>query len=93
MLMIPGTRRQTHFNDGGSNFLQNTVNLDFSRSFKSVAQGLNLGIGAEYRFEQYKIYKGEEASYSRYADSLFYPNIGETRKVARVHRISWFWSG
>ena len=81
--MTPGTPIPTHFDDGGSNFLQNTTNLDFSKAFKTVASGLNLGLGAEFRFEQYKIYKGEEASYSRYADSLFYPNVGETRKVAR----------
>ena len=38
------TKRQTHFDDGGFNFLQNTVNLDLTKSFKKVAQGLNLGL-------------------------------------------------
>jgi len=63
---IIGNASQTHFDDGGFNFLQNTTNLDFSRSFRSVAQGLNLGLGAEYRYEKYSIYKGEEASYASY---------------------------
>ena len=81
--ITPGTMRQTHFNDGGFNFLQNTINLDLSRSFKTVAQGLNLGLGAEYRYEYYTIYKGEEASYTNYhKDSVFYPNTGDFRTPA-----------
>ena len=58
------------FDDGGFNFLQNTANLDFSRSIKTVANGLNLGIGLEYRYEQYGIYSGEEASYMVYPNSF-----------------------
>jgi iron complex outermembrane recepter protein len=63
---IIGNANQTHFDDGGFNFLQNTTNLDFSKSLKSVASGLNLGLGAEFRYEKYAIYKGEEASYKGY---------------------------
>ena len=70
MVMIPGTMQQTHFDDGGFNFLQNTTNLDFSKSFSSVAQGLNLGLGAEFRYENYSIYKGEEGSYKQYSNTL-----------------------
>jgi len=76
-IITPGTMRQTRFNDGGFDFLQNTVNLDLSKNFKTVASGLNLGFGAEYRFEQYSLYKGEEASYTNYHNSdIFYPNVG-----------------
>jgi iron complex outermembrane receptor protein len=50
----------------GFNFLQNTVNLDFNKSFKSIANGLNLGLGAEFRYEKYSIYSGEELSYKNY---------------------------
>ncbi len=83
IFMIPGAPLPTHFDDGGFNFLQNTLNLDVSRSFSSVAQGLNLGLGAEYRYEHYGIYAGEEASYkSYYPDTLFYPNVGEFRTPA-----------
>jgi iron complex outermembrane receptor protein len=57
---------KNHFDDGGFNFLQNTTNVDFSRSFASVAEGLNLSIGLEFRYEQYKIYEGEKDSYFNY---------------------------
>jgi iron complex outermembrane receptor protein len=58
----------THFDDGGFNFLQNTLNADLSTSVSSVASGLNLSFGAEYRYERYSIYKGEESSYTGYAN-------------------------
>lgn len=61
-----GTATPNHFDDGGFNFLQNTLNLDLSKAYKTVAQGLNLGLGAEFRYERYAIYKGEEASYKSY---------------------------
>lgn len=57
---------KTHFDDGGFNFLQNTSNLNFSKPFDLIASGFNLAFGAEYRYEQYKIYEGEEASYKNY---------------------------
>lgn len=83
MFMTPGTPLKTHFDDGGFNFLQNTVNFDVSRSFSSIAQGLNLGLGAEYRYEHYGIYKGEEASYKSYfTGDLYYPNVNEFRAPA-----------
>ena len=66
---IVGDKSKTHFDDGGFNFLQNTTNLDFSKAFTSVAEGLNIGMGAEYRYEKYAIYKGEEASYKQYTNT------------------------
>ena len=57
------------FDDGGFNFLQNTSNLDFNKSLRNVASGLNLAMGLEYRYEKYQIYSGEEASYMVYPDS------------------------
>ncbi|MEO8405291.1 MAG: TonB-dependent receptor, partial [Chitinophagaceae bacterium] len=63
-----GVSDKNHFDDGGFNFLQNTVNLDFSRAIADIAEGFNLGLGAEYRYERYSIYKGEEASYTGYAN-------------------------
>lgn len=83
MIVTPGTMRQTHFDDGGFNFLQNTLNVDFSKSFKTIAEGLNLGLGAEYRYEHYSIYAGEEASYKNYHTAdIYYPNVGEDRTPA-----------
>jgi len=57
---------QTHFDDGGSEFLQNTTDLNFSKHIAHVWQGLNLGLGAEYRYEDYKIFAGEKASYTTF---------------------------
>lgn len=61
-----GANRNT-FDDGGFNLIQNTTNADFSKTYAHVASGFTLSFGAEYRFEQYHIYKGEEASYTSYA--------------------------
>ena len=55
------------FDDGGFHLIQNTTNADFSKLYPHVAQGLTFSFGAEYRYEQYSIYKGEEASYLSYA--------------------------
>jgi iron complex outermembrane receptor protein len=57
---------QTHFDDGGFNFLQNTTNLNFS---KQLIPALNFAVGAEFRYERYKIYSGEEGSYKNYDPS------------------------
>lgn len=71
-----GKTTPNHFDDGGFNFLQNTVNLDFSKPFTSIAEGLNLGLGAEFRYEKYGIYKGDFGSYGSYeTDAIVYPNL------------------
>ena len=57
---------KTHIDDGGFNFAQNTVNLNFTKEFPTIASGFSLSMGAEYRHENYNIYKGEEASYANY---------------------------
>ncbi|MBS1918198.1 MAG: TonB-dependent receptor [Bacteroidetes bacterium] len=72
---------QTHFDDGGFSFLQNTINADISKRFSNVAQGLTLAFGAEYRYEQYKIYAGEEASWKNYG-SYFVSGGDTTYKVS-----------
>ncbi len=73
---VIGDASQTHFDDGGFNFLQNTTNLDFSKSIKSVAEGLNLAFGGEFRYEKYKIFQGEDRSYKGYhPDPILYPNL------------------
>ena len=83
VIAYPGLVRQTHFDDGGFNFFQNTINADFSKSFKTVASGLNLGLGAEYRYERYTIYPGEEASYKSYHTAdIYYPNTMDSRAPA-----------
>lgn len=55
----------TSFKAGGLQFLQNTINLDFSKQF-DLLQGVNVAFGAEQRHENFRINPGEEASYSAY---------------------------
>jgi iron complex outermembrane recepter protein len=80
---IIGDKSKTHFDDGGFNFLQNTTNLDFSKSFNTVAEGLNIALGAEFRYEKYSIYKGENSSYeSFYKDTFYYASADEYKTPA-----------
>ena len=66
-----GNITQTHFDDGGFNFLQNTTNLDLSKQFGKVNQGgVKVSYGAELRFEEYSIFKGEVNSYKAYSNTL-----------------------
>ncbi|WP_461303323.1 TonB-dependent receptor plug domain-containing protein [Aureisphaera sp.] len=59
----------TDFDAGGHTLSQNTVNLDFSKYFDSVAEGLNFAFGAEYRTENFTIFAGEEGSYGTYDEN------------------------
>ncbi len=62
-----GNVSQTHFDDGGFNFLQNTSNLDISKQFGKVNQGgIKVAYGGELRFEEYSIFKGEINSYKAF---------------------------
>ncbi len=82
---LQGNTTKNTFDDGGFRFRQTTVNLDFSKAFKTVASGLNVGYGFEYRHEKYKINKGEEASWQSYnQDDFTFPNLDPTdvRKLA-----------
>lgn len=54
---------KTNFDDGGFNFLQNTLNLDLSRHYDKVASGLTVAVGGEFRYEHYTLYKGDPDSY------------------------------
>ena len=66
---------KTRFDDGGFNFLQNTANFDLDKRFNSIAQGLTLSFGGEFRYEQYKIYAGEKDSYGYQVSQKLYPNL------------------
>ncbi|MFP3834395.1 TonB-dependent receptor plug domain-containing protein [Chryseobacterium sp. SIMBA_028] len=57
-----GTKSPTRFYAGAHSFLQNTVNLDVSKNIKNF----NIAFGGEFRFEQYQIKAGDEASYAQY---------------------------
>lgn len=56
---------KTKFDAGGLQVLQNSINLDLSRSFDFL-HGLNIAYGAEFRVDQYSQRAGEEASYKNY---------------------------
>ncbi|RZK41866.1 MAG: TonB-dependent receptor [Hymenobacter sp.] len=62
-----GAASPTSFDAGGFQLQQDVVNLNVSRNFKAVAQGLNLAFGSEYRTEWYSLFAGEAASYTNYA--------------------------
>ena len=62
-LPLPEQVTKTRFDDGGFNFIQNTANLDINKRFASVAEGLTLSFGGEFRYERYKLYAGEPDSY------------------------------
>lgn len=61
-----GPKSPTSFDAGGHSLGMNVTSLDFTKYNKSVASGLNLAFGAEYRAEKFKIFAGEEASYATY---------------------------
>jgi iron complex outermembrane receptor protein len=58
-----GAASPTKFDAGSHSFSQNTINADATHSYKSVFKGLNLALGAEFRYENYQILAGETASY------------------------------
>ena len=66
---------KTRFDDGGFNFFQNTTNYDMSKHFDKVAEGLTLSFGAEARYENYKIYKGEDDSWGYNVPQKLYPSF------------------
>ncbi|WP_283562936.1 TonB-dependent receptor [Hymenobacter sp. H14-R3] len=66
-----GAASPTTFDAGGFQLQQDVVDLNISRRFKTVGQGLNLAFGSEYRREWYQIFAGELGSYNNYA-----PNSG-----------------
>lgn len=55
-----------NFDAGGFSFTQNTTNFDINRFYDDTMSGLNVAFGAEFRLENYEIFEGEEASYSKY---------------------------
>ena len=61
----------TYFDAGGFQLAQNTLSANFSRAFNKVAQGLNLAMGTEFRYEQYQIFAGETASWKQYGPVVF----------------------
>ncbi|SHI90651.1 TonB-dependent receptor [Pseudozobellia thermophila] len=59
----------TDFDAGGHSLSQNTVNLDFSKYYDDVLEGMNLAFGAEYRTENFVIFAGEPGSYGTFDEN------------------------
>ena len=71
----------TDFDAGGHSLSQNTLNVDFSKYFGDVLQGMNLAFGAEYRTEKFEIFAGEEGSWGTYdVDGLLITNPAEQQQ-------------
>lgn len=69
----------TSFDAGGFRFIQNTSNVDISQFYSDIMSGLNLALGAEYRYENYEIMAGEEGSYTNYGlASWLYTSDGDS---------------
>ena len=66
-----GAASPTKFDAGSHSFSQNTINADATHSYKSVFKGLNLALGAEFRYENYQILAGETASYIKGGSQSF----------------------
>ncbi|WP_051350194.1 TonB-dependent receptor [Dyadobacter alkalitolerans] len=65
-----GEGSRTEFDAGGFQLAQNVTNLNITRNYKTILQGLNIAFGGELRNERYKIFAGERGSYYNYDPSL-----------------------
>jgi iron complex outermembrane receptor protein len=59
----------TDFDAGGHSLSQNTVNLDFSKYYENILEGVNFAFGAEYKTENFVIFAGEEGSYGTFDEN------------------------
>ncbi|MCF2488504.1 TonB-dependent receptor [Dyadobacter sp. CY347] len=65
-----GLGSPTEFDAGGFQLSQNVSNLNISRYYQTVFQGLNIAFGGEFRTERYKIFAGDRPSYYNYDPTL-----------------------
>jgi iron complex outermembrane receptor protein len=63
-----GSSSPTDFDAGGHAFSQSTTNLDLSQYFEGGLglKGVHIAFGSEYRFENFDVIAGSEASYGNY---------------------------
>ena len=59
----------TNFDAGGHSLSQNTVNLDFSKYYENILEGVNFAFGAEYKTENFVIFAGEEGAYGTFDEN------------------------
>ena len=56
----------SEFDAGGHSLNQNTTNIDLSKQFSGILNGLHVALGLENKIENYRIFAGEEESYLSY---------------------------
>ncbi|GJM60295.1 TonB-dependent receptor [Persicobacter diffluens] len=61
-----GPDSPTSFYAGKFQYASNTTNLDLTKFYPSVMEGLNIAFGSAFRVENYQIHQGEEASWKNY---------------------------
>lgn len=61
-----GNQSPTSFYAGNHAFLQNTANVDLSKTFDKNKTVINFGVGAEFRHEHYAIHAGDDPSWKLY---------------------------
>lgn len=73
-----GANAQTEFYAGTLKFNQNTFDVNFSKDFgtRMNLQSFNVGVGAEYRLDNYQIQAGEPSSYLNYNPPPASNNVG-----------------
>ncbi|MGS2738911.1 TonB-dependent receptor [Sinomicrobium sp. M5D2P17] len=59
-----GESSPTDMDLGVHNYLQNTTNLDLSRYYDDILEGLNIAAGVEFRVERYQIEEGQEEGWT-----------------------------
>ena len=81
-----GPLSPTKFDAGGFRLRQNVSNLNVTRFYKGIFEGLNIAFGGEYRTERYRIFEGDRPSYYNY-DSNFesgsqgFPGFGPSNVI------------
>lgn len=81
-----GASSPTAFEAGGARYTQNVAGLGISRTLALLA-GANIAIGAEHRYETFKIAQGEAGSYLG-AGAQGFPGYNPPSPVD-VHRNAW----
>jgi iron complex outermembrane recepter protein len=66
-----GVSSPTEFENGSFHLYQYSTDLDFSRKFDKVMQGFNVAFGGVFRYENYNIHEGDEASWETYDNPPF----------------------
>jgi iron complex outermembrane receptor protein len=64
-----GAASPTSFDAGGHSLSMNITSFGLTKYNESVAKGLNIAFGTEYRSENFKIFAGEEGSYATYDEN------------------------